>query len=485
MSIPDVHYAHSGPVAIAYQVVGEGPDLVYVPHLTNLYSLWTGSRTEPFLRRLAAETRLSVFNPRGTGLSDRPRAVTLESRMDDILAVLEAIGCAKAAILGVGESANVCALFAATYPERCDRVVLFGPYARSVRSDSYPYGATEAEWHEWISEMRARFGERDFLTEFARMIDPSLADDEATLDWFVWMHRLSASPGAAAEFAKMQMETDLTDVLPSIRRPTLVAYRAGDRETAAFVADLVPGASRIELPDQGSGPYTDGAVDAVLAFVRGEAEAAVPESVLATLLFTDLVGSTERAAELGDRRWRDLLSEHHRQVRRQLVRHRGTEVDSAGDGFFCRFDGPARAIACARAIVEDALSLEPLRACRCAHRGVRARGREDRGDRRARGRAARLGGRSGRGPRLGHRDGPRCGVGLLLRGSGRARVEGHPGLVARLCGGTVSAVTDAFLVDAVRSPIGRRNGSLAGLRADDLAAQVLDGLTSRLDVDPA
>ena len=358
VSIPDVHYARSGPVAIAYQVVGDGRDLVYVPHLTNLYSLWAGTRTGPFLRRLAAETRLAVFNPRGTGLSDRPRAVTLESRMDDILAVLDAIGCGKATLLGVGESANVCALFAATYPERCERIVLFGPYARSLRSESYPYGMTEAEGHEWISEMRSRFGERDFLTEFARSIDPSIADDEAALDWFVWMHRLSASPGAAAEFAMMQMETDLTDVLPSIRRPTLVAHRSDDRDTAAFVADLVPGAARVELADRGSGPYTDEAVDAVLAFVRGEAELAVPESVLATVLFTDLVGSTERAAALGDRRWRDLLSEHQRQVRRQLSRHRGTEVDSAGDGFFCRFDGPARAIACARAIVKDARSLD-------------------------------------------------------------------------------------------------------------------------------
>lgn len=357
MAIPDVHYARSGTVAIAYQVVGAGPDLVYVPHLTNLYSLWSADRTERPLRRLAAATRLTVFNPRGTGLSDRPRAVTLESRMDDILAVLDAIGSARANLLGVGESANVCALFAATYPERCERIVLFGPYARSVRSASYPHGSTEAEWHDWIAETRARWGEREFLTDFARLIDPTLADDEADLDWFVWMHRLAASPGAAADFAKMQMETDLTDVLPSIRRPTLVAYRSAEREASSFVADLVPGAARVELGGTGAGLYSDEAVDAVLSFVRGEAELSVPESVLATVLFTDLVGSTERAVELGDRGWRDVLSEHQRQVRRQLARHRGIEIDSAGDGFFCRFDGPARAIACARAIVEDADAL--------------------------------------------------------------------------------------------------------------------------------
>ncbi len=241
LDVPDVRYARSGGVAVAYQAVGDGPVVVYVPHLTNIYALWLNPRTTNFLRRLAGEARLVVFNPRGTGLSDRPRNVTLEARMDDVNAVLDAIGCRRATIFGVAESANVCALFAATYPERCERLALFGPYARAVRSDAYPYGQGEDEWLSLVREMRDHWGDRDFLEEFGRGIDPTYSADEEQQDWFVWMQRLSASPSAAADFVRMQMDTDITDVLGSIRVPTLILHRARHRDEARFVAERIVG----------------------------------------------------------------------------------------------------------------------------------------------------------------------------------------------------------------------------------------------------
>jgi class 3 adenylate cyclase len=351
MDVPDVRYARSGGVAIAYQVAGDGPrTLVYAPHLTNLWSLWTMSFCRPFLDRLAAELRLVVFNPRGTGLSDRPRNVTLEARMDDIGAVLDDLGLDAAPLFGVGESANVCALFAATYPERCERLALFSPYARAVRSESYEHGSSEEEWLAFVRDMRDRWGERAFLERFSQALVPE-ADDLAP---FVWMHRLAVSPSAAADFARMTMETDVTDVLSSIRVPTLVLYRARSRDASRYVADRIPGARTLEFGGENVGPYTVDVAQALVSFVHDEGAAAVPDSVLATVLFTDLVGSTERAAALGDRAWGEVLERHQAAVRVELGRHRGVEVDTAGDGFFCRFDGPARAIACARRIVEGA-----------------------------------------------------------------------------------------------------------------------------------
>jgi class 3 adenylate cyclase len=358
MGMPEVHYTRAGGVAVAYQTLGEGDQtLLYAPPVTNLYSLWRLPRAESFLRRLAQAARLIVFNPRGTGLSDRPRNVTLEARMDDLNAVLDANGCARAAIFGVEASANTCTLFAATYPERCERLALFLPFARLMRSDSYPYGATEEQVHGTLREWRESWGERGYLEQFARdVVDAELSEEEGFLDWFVEDRRLAASPASAAEFARMSFETDITDVLASIRVPTLVfnLQELGWRDAVRYVVDLIPDAVTVELSGAARWVYRDEVADALISFIHGQTMPSIPESVLATVLFTDLVGSTERAAELGDRAWRDVLRKHHADVRRQLARYRGIEVDSAGDGFFCRFDGPARAIACARAIVEDA-----------------------------------------------------------------------------------------------------------------------------------
>lgn len=351
MDVPDVRYARAGGVAIAYQAVGDGPStLVFAPHLSELFTLWMSPLTRPFLERLARDVRLVVMNPRGTGLSDRPRNVTLESRMEDIAAVLDAVGQARANLFGVSTSANACALFAATYPERCERLVLARPYPRGVGSHDHPRRWDEERWLGFLGEVRERWGDRAFMEEALGSIDPVIASDKEVLDWQVWQARLAASPASAAEWVRMGMETDITDVYRSIRAPTLVLYVDEERDEARTVCDQVRDSRAQLIPTA----YDEQAADAVVDFVQGESLPQVPDSVLATVMFTDLVGSTERAAALGDRSWRDVLARHHADVRHELRRFRGEEVDTAGDGFFCRFDGPARAIACARAIVGGA-----------------------------------------------------------------------------------------------------------------------------------
>jgi class 3 adenylate cyclase len=361
VDIPDVSYARAGGVAIAYQVVGAGPpDLVFSPFLSNLFFLWQLPPLRRFLDRLAEATRLIVFNPRGTGLSDRPRGVTLESRMDDIIAVFDTAGVARASLLGVAESANSCALFAATYPERCERLILFAPYARLLRTDDYPYGTTREAALAELAIAREQHGKREFVREFTKQITPRYAEDQEYLEWVVWNQRLAASPAAAAEFWRMTIETDITEILGSIHVPTLVMYRADHKDVAEYVATRIPGSRSLQLPGTGYAIWDEQGEDtagAIVHFVRGEAPREIPDSVLATVLFTDIVGSSEHAARLGDRAWRDLLERHHGAVRAELARHRGVEVDTAGDGFFCRFDGPARAISCARAIVQASASL--------------------------------------------------------------------------------------------------------------------------------
>jgi class 3 adenylate cyclase len=365
MDMPDVHYARSGGVSIAYQVVGDGPqNLVLSPHVSDLFTFWLNTETRSFVERLATRARIVVLNPRGTGLSDRPRNVTLEARMDDISAVLDDLGVKRASVAGIGMSANASALFAASYPERIERLVLVQPFPRAIRSDSYPWGYTEDEWLGYLREVRDNWGKRSFMEEYARDRAPLISKDSERLELFIWGCRLALSPTAAVDWFRVGMEADIIDVLGSIRVPTLVLHRREDHsrtadavEAARFVAERIPGARTALLPAVGESPYSPAVSDAIVEFLRDEVPITVPDSVLATVLFTDLVASTERAAALGDRAWRDVLSRHHDDVRRELARYRGDEVDSAGDGFFCRFDGPARAIACARAIVDAAKQL--------------------------------------------------------------------------------------------------------------------------------
>ena len=349
MDVPDVRYTRSGDVAIAYQVVGDGEhDLVLVPFLANLWSLWRLPGFDAFGEALARGRRLMVVNPRGVGLSDRPRGFTIESRMDDIRAVMDAVGSERAAVLGIAESAGTCAFFAASYPERVERLLLFCPYARGVADEDGRRQALQR-----MADERDLWGDRAYLEGMARQLNPQWSDSSEYLDAFVWHHRLTSSPATILEFRRMQIDLDITEVLPAIRVPTLVMSKVGMREESREVARSIPGAELVEIPGQGYAIWeNDFALEAIEEFLKGASPRHVPDTVLATLLFADLVGSTERAAELGDRAWREVLAQHRALVRRELERYSGQEVDTAGDGFFARFEGPARAIVCARAAVE-------------------------------------------------------------------------------------------------------------------------------------
>jgi class 3 adenylate cyclase len=353
---PEIQYTRSGDVAIAYQVLGEGSvDLVFVPFVTNLAYVWEGRAWREFFTRLAESSRVILFDKRGTGLSDRPRELpTLEARMDDVRAVLDAVGSESAALLGSLEGCQMAALFAATYPERTRALVLQNPSARVVTSPDYPWGLPVEEWHRRLREVREHWGEREFLERLGAQLNPRLAEeDDEYLRWLVTLWRLAASPASAYAFYRMWMETDIRHVLPAIRVPTLVLYRQPQEGSSLYVAERIPGARSIALPGSAEGLLEDLAVaeetERFLLELGGQEE---PERVLTTVLFTDIVGSSDRAAALGDRAWRELLEQHHALVRRNLVRYRGEEVDTAGDGFVASFDGPARAIRCARAIVE-------------------------------------------------------------------------------------------------------------------------------------
>ncbi len=351
MRIPEIEYTRSGDVAIAYQAFGRGPrDLVLVPMFSNLVFPWSNADWREMYEEFAGYSRLIIFDKRGTGLSDRPRDLgPLETRMDDIRAVLDAVGADRATLVGIGEGGQTCALFAATYPERTEALVLVNTPARAVSADDYPYGVPEEEWRGRLRAIRERWGEREYFEAQAREIDPE-ADDEF-LEWFVTCQRFCASPGAALTFHRVYGETDLREMLPTIRVPTLVLYRRELREQMLDLAGRITGARTLEIEGTGFKAFK-AMTREVERFLSGTEAEPIPDTVLATVMFTDIVGSTERAAALGDRAWRDLLRDHHVLVRRELARFRGKELDTAGDGFFATFDGPARAISCARAIVE-------------------------------------------------------------------------------------------------------------------------------------
>jgi pimeloyl-ACP methyl ester carboxylesterase len=359
MDVPDTRYARSGDVSIAYQVLGTGPlDLVVVPGMVSNVELdWHEPRLSEFRRRLARLARTIVFDKRGTGLSDHVRGVpTLEERMDDVRAVMDDAGSERAVVLGMSEGAAMAVLFGATYPERTAGVILYGPYAHS-RASPEQLGRS-------LADLSARWGTREHAEEDLRLFAPSVAHDrELHRFWASWI-RFAATPAAVADLSRMNAELDVRHVLPTLRAPTLVLHRSGDRvvpiERGREVSAAIPGARFVELPGADHYPYFQG-VDEFVAeverFVRGLAEEAAFDRVLSTVLFTDIVRSTERAVELGDRRWRELLEAHHAVVRAHLGRFRGREVDTAGDGFFAAFDGPARAVRCARAIVESVREL--------------------------------------------------------------------------------------------------------------------------------
>jgi class 3 adenylate cyclase len=353
----DIRYARNGGVAIAYQVVGDGDvDLVYVPdYMSNLVFGWESPHWRPFYDRLAQSFRLILFDKRGTGLSDHgPHFAALETRMEDLRAVLDAAGSSSTVVFGAQEGSGMAAMYAATYPERTRALVLFHP--------DPDFGRGEQDIQEELADLRERWGTREYADELLRFGCPTLYEHEEDREWFANELRLGASPAVAYALNRAFGETDLSAVLPAIRAPTLLLYRRGafseEEKTLAF-AGRIPGARamRVSGSDYFGVFLSFDIVDEIERFVAGEHAPEVPESILTTVLFTDLVGSTERASALGDRGWRDLLAQHHALIRRELARFRGEERDTAGDGFFATFDGPARAIRAAEAMVDGVREL--------------------------------------------------------------------------------------------------------------------------------
>ena len=302
-----------------------------------------------------------MLDKRGTGLSDRVREVqSTETVMDDIRAVMDAIGSERAVLWMGATAAGVAVLFAATYPDRCAGLVLFDPRVKGTRATDYPWAPTADEWRERIAAIRAGWGERAFLESLAHEWAPEVAGDDAFREWFVWHMRRSLSPGAAVTTFRAAMELDVSDVLPAVRVPTLILPRPSEPGPGHYIAERIRGASVVELPTL-RGIYTwvdDDAHRATIAatkeFISQLTDRGGTRRVLATVLFTDIVGSTELSSRLGDAAWRDLLRRHHTAVRRELARFQGRELDTAGDGFFAAFDGPARAVHAATSI-RDAL----------------------------------------------------------------------------------------------------------------------------------
>jgi pimeloyl-ACP methyl ester carboxylesterase len=355
---PTTRYARSGSVSIAYQVVGDGPrDLVFVSGwVSHLESGWDEPLLARFRRRLASFSRLILFDKRGTGMSDRvPDAnlPTLEQRMDDVRAVMDAAGSERAALFGHSEGASMAILFAATYPERTTALVTFGAFACRVWHPEYPWAPTHEQRQQAIEGIVRDWGGEVDMSDLA----PSLAHDDAFRRRLSTYLRLSASPGAALALSRMNTEIDVRNVLPAIRVPTLILHRTGDLdaniEEGRYIAARIPEATFLELPGPDHLPWVGDqgeVVDEIEGFLTGIRPAPQSDRMLATVLFTDIVGSTERAASLGDSAWRDVLEQHHALVRRELTNFRGQEISTSGDGFFATFDGPARAVRCAVAI---------------------------------------------------------------------------------------------------------------------------------------
>jgi class 3 adenylate cyclase len=355
--MPQTRYARNGDVSIAYQVVGSGPDLVYVPSwVSQVEHLWAHPRAERLLSRIASFSRLIMFDRRGSGLSDRVEPGPLEVQVDDVRAVMRSAGAARATIWAETEGTAMAALFAATHPQLTTALALFNPIPRVVRDDDYAWAADPDMREQWIMEIKGRWGDGSYISFLA----PSLADDSEFCDWCARLERLACGPGAVPAALKRMGENDVRSVLPSIGVPTLVVRRADDHwldeRHAQYVLDHVPNARLQEVP--GSDPLVvagdvDSLTDALEEFVTGTRRARSQQSrALATVLFTDIADSTRRAAELGDAPWAEVIEDHKRLVRSQLARYAGVEVKTLGDGFLARFDGPARAVRCAAAIVE-------------------------------------------------------------------------------------------------------------------------------------
>ncbi|HSE18996.1 MAG TPA: alpha/beta fold hydrolase [Pyrinomonadaceae bacterium] len=357
---PETMYARSGDVNIAYQVIGDAPlDLVFVMGwVSHLEYFWREPSFARFLLRLASFSRLVLFDKRGTGLSDHVpinQLPTLEQRMDDVRAVMDAVGSERAALIGVSEGGPMCSLFAATYPEKTLALVMIGTYAKRIRDAEYPWGPTLEQREQFFEVMRKQWGGPVGIDERA----PSVADDPQFRDWWATYLRMGASPGAAVALTQMNAEIDVRNVLPSIRVPSLVIHRTDDQclkvEEGRFVAQRIPGAKFVELPGNDHLPFVgdqDAILDEVEEFLTGVRHVAEPDTVLATVLVARLVGIKERVQNLGPERWSEWWRRLHAHITKEIEWFRGREVDILENRLLAIFDGPARAVRCAAAITE-------------------------------------------------------------------------------------------------------------------------------------
>jgi class 3 adenylate cyclase len=365
MKTPEVQYARNGDVALAYQVFGEGPtDLVFLPQwVHNLEIAWDNPVYARFLARLGSLARVTIMDRRGVGLSDRFSAgevPPLEVLVDDVAVVVRAAGLSRPAVFGGSDSGSIAALYAATRPDETAALIVFGSAARGRVGPDYPWAWSEAEWDAYLTELTAKWGSGEYASKWWGISAPSLQSDAALERWFLAYQRLSASPGVMPAIERIWHDIDIRPVLPTLSVPTLVLHRVADPvesvETGRDFARRVPGAKLVELPGDdwfvwaGDQDLVLGHVESFLSALREEA--AELDRFLATVLFTDVVASTERSRVLGDRAWKELREQHDVTVRAMLARYRGQEHDNAGDGFFATFDGPARAVRCAQAVVE-------------------------------------------------------------------------------------------------------------------------------------
>jgi len=363
MTAPETRYAQSGEVSIAYQIVGNGPvDLVHFPGFVSHIELqWKNPYLVRYLEQLSSFCRLIRFDKRGTGLSDRQAGIaTMEERMDDVRAVMDAAGSERAFVMGVSEGGPLSALFAATYPERVLGLIIYGACACDTKKPDYPWGTDPSQVDEISQRIREKWGTPE--ANRLRMdgwLAPSRKGDEALFEWFGQMARSAASPGAAADLFRMNCLIDVRPALASVQCPTLVLRRQGDKvldeAEARYMAGLIPGAKFVELPGidhMESVGETEALVSEVELFVTGRVTDRTHDRVLATVLFTDIVDSTKLAAICGDQRWREIRELHDAETEKAVEEHRGKWVKSTGDGILATFDGPARAIRCAKTIGE-------------------------------------------------------------------------------------------------------------------------------------
>nr|MDJ0958360.1 adenylate/guanylate cyclase domain-containing protein [Arenicellales bacterium] len=365
MDPPKTEYVRSGDTHIAYQVVGDGPiDLVFVPGwVTHIELAWEEPTMARFLGRLASFARLIWFDKRGTGLSDRVPNDKLpknEERMDDLRAVMDAVGSKSASVFGYSEGANLSAMFATTYPNRTDAMILYGSFAKRIWSPDYPWAPTMEERQKEYKFIEREWGKKMDVAHYV----PSKANDEDFIQRVTTYFRRAASPGAAVTLLRMNTQIDIRGILPLIQVPTLIIHRTGDQdakvEGARWMAQQIPNAKFVELPGNDHVPWVgdqDSILNEIQEFLTGERPKPVITRVLMTILFTDIVESTQLAHDLGDTAWKALLEEHDCICKQKIAQFRGTLIKSTGDGVHVTFDGPGRGISCAKEIIKDARTI--------------------------------------------------------------------------------------------------------------------------------